>query len=415
MVTDIAITSLISYNNITSDKSWGIVRENLEKILPNYDKVRLLIKDVTLVNPCHLDNYMAILKMDNVILRFFGENDKYAETSKGICILMNIDTSKIEIEPKVVVEKESVQAKRNRTNMNRMLEKFTVDGKRAVFRISDTDINSITTIQAIKYAALKIYEDYKVTSMDIDFSNCNINESCFKNISELINSCRELGINIDIISDIEQVMKNITLSLKNSQGNDNSGALGRMKRNTVGILVKYKNSNGLDTFGRRGRGEIAFSRVAIFRGFDENDPNIIIIDTIHRDDYKTKVEKLVDNDFDEDVIDRLPFKTERIQVSEIGFYNETIGSTYNFLYPEQQKLDESSNTIIGINVDGTNIRRRMCMPERIKFILDEYGVKYNKSELEASIERNKAYLASLSDEESSKYVIDDSNNGMESI
>ena len=400
---DVEIRKLVPYDYIQDDNAWEIIKNNLQELLKTNDKVRVLVKGVTIVNPCNLNNYIDILKMDNVVIRFFGDNSKFADASLGKCILLKIDKSKIEVEPREVVKKESAQETRRRKRIEMTLEKFKVSDNKIIFYMHEdadgenkTSIDNINTLQAIRDGAKIMKDKTGINNIDIDFNKCKINDYCYKAVSDMIICCREEGINIDVVCDDQETMNKIAMSLKNSEGNvDKTSSIKKIKKNTVGILVKFKKSNGLDTFGRRGNGEVAFSRVAIFRGFDESDNKFIIIDTIHKDNFKTKMEVLVANDFNDDGIHNMTFKTEKIPVEEIGFYNQTIGSTYNFLYPEQQSLEEYTNTIIGINVDGTNIRKKMSLPERIKFILDEYDIKYNKSDLDTSIERNREYLVEL--------------------
>ena len=53
--------------------------------------------------------------------------------------------------------------------------------------------------------------------------------------------------------------------------------MGDLKKDTPGLLVKYKKSKAKDDFGREGKGEVISSRIAIYRGIKQGDKQSVFV------------------------------------------------------------------------------------------------------------------------------------------
>jgi hypothetical protein len=79
-------------------------------------------------------------------------------------------------------------------------------------------------------------------------------------------------------------------------------------------------------------------------------------------------------------------------MEQLGFQDVFIGLDYHFIEPIQQDISENRTIILGIDENGNNIKQSCTIPERMKYVFDDWGVDYNKEKLEEAIKKTRENL-----------------------
>ena len=89
---------------------------------------------------------------------------------------------------------------------------------------------------------------------------------------------------------------------------------------------------------------------------------------------------------DNESLKQLLFEDVSIPVSEFGMYNDFLGSKYHLITPVQNN-PEDSIMMFGVDSTGKITSTRMTIPERIKAVFDDWGIKYDTESLQSYIQK----------------------------
>lgn len=393
------LKELYQVDTISQDKGWKKIREKIDEI---HEPFLIDFTGINIIDPWSSIEFKQIIKETQVHMRFTN-NEELANRIKIMCIMDGSDPERVE---SVTVEKpreKTNEEKRIEKNGSNLLQYFDIADGKAVFTVSKkySQIQNNLTIDYINYAISELNRTQEIKDFLIDLNNVNIIDSVTEAVANMMvqHSLNGVEVKVDITN--EDAKKNIELHLHKvtNQTYDKAARFKAIKNSltpdTCGILIKYKKSRALDEFGRHGKGEVVSSRIAIFRGFKQNglDTPLMIVETYNNNYFYTKQHWAIDHD--NELLDKLHVETVEIKMDEIGFADMFLGTQYHFMLPIQQTKEESEMVIEDIDENGRNIRKKCTIPERMKIVFNDWGVKYNKEALEKSIIDTREHLDSL--------------------
>ena len=155
--------------------------------------------------------------------------------------------------------------------------------------------------------------------------------------------------------------------------------------NEVGILIKYKDSKAKDETGRFGHGEKQYCRVAILRDFDE-DTGKATFETFVNKTFYTQYHWQLEHD--NETLDNLDSELVRVDIAELGYKDFVSGTRYHFIRPKS--YNNNRYLVRYLDENNNNTKDHVSLARRIKLVMDDWGVDYNKVELDKIIEAESA-------------------------
>ena len=406
---EINFKEILAVDNISQEKSWMKVYEKLkdvtEDILINFDGVNV-------VEPWRFKTFQMLLtKNSHIYFKFTNKEDIVSKLHMS-CIINGVSTDRV---VSVIVKKEKEKTPEElkiEKKGKEIAEHFEIENNIATIKTYKlySQLHNGGTIAYIESAIKEINKDRGIKEFVIDLGNISVQLNVLKYLADLVVNYESYGIKIAIDTLSEQAGRDLKLFLhqcKNTVYTDKVKRLNKIKSaitaNTPGIFLRYKSSRALDEFGRQGKGEVVSSRVAIIRKIrvvcNKKNPTeedlrsariVVDIDTYNGDYFYTKMHWMLEHDNEE--LNKLQVERYEVDIEELGFCDDFIGSKYHFMLPIQKDEKESKTILIGLNEQGRNIKRICTIPERMKIVFDDWGVTYNKESLDRSIELTRKRL-----------------------
>ena len=430
------LKELYKVDTISQDKGWNRLLtaiEELEKTLDTEDKsIMIDFHGINIVNPWDFISFKQLINKNNVHMRFTN-CEELVNRIKMMFLLESLDENRVEnIEIEVPKEK-TLEEKRVDMYSAELIKYFDISDNEIYFKASKKydQLQNTNSILYIKSAIDKLIEAHEITRVVLDFDGIRVLNSVLEILANLIIEYASNGIDLNINIVDEEDYKNMGLFMHKATAKvyDEQGrfsVLSRIEREKPllgGILLTYKKSRALDEFGRSGRGEVISSRIALFAGIGPAGNNDKLIRTIlegkdEEEDKKDKKDKKIDSgvasrqvakfitfnnnyfctkvqwmvEHDNEMLEKLKFDIVEVSMEELGFGDYFLGSRYHFIEPIQKNGNEDVVIITGINENGSNERVKCNIPERMKIVFEDWGIKYNKNELEKAIRLTNEHL-----------------------
>lgn len=301
----------------------------------------------------------------------------------------NIETAVEKVAPKINKEVEILY--------NRFKENFNIENGKATIVLSDyiSQIGTTDTVEALRKAVEDFSREQGVTDFTFYTEFIGIETHLINTIALMVVELKQHSINLEIKSDDEEIQSllDTAVNLQKRVGLTERGKIDVitevLTKNCVGMLSTYKETKRKDLFGREGDGEVVVSRPAIFRGIQiENNTFYLVIDEYNGRNFVTKLDYALDNDGDEHT--GIKFERKRIHINEIGIEDEFIGSRYLFELPVQECIEDSIT--VYTTTEDTIETEEILFPEFLKKVFTDFGVAFDTSKLDQSIERSKERL-----------------------
>lgn len=394
------LKELYLVDTISQDKGWKKVREKVGEF---DDDILIDFTGINIVEPWNSLEFKQLLKETNVHM-LFTNNTETAKRIQIMCILDGLDHNRI-IDKSVEPPKEKTAAEKAIEQRGEaLIEYFKIDGDKAVFNVRDkySQVQNNSTIDYIDYAIRKLHKEKGIKEFTLIIRKMYIILNVIEILAEVMVKYESEGITLNVDVDNEEIKKNLELSLHKATNEkyDNKTRYKTIKNsitpNTCGMLIKYKKSRALDEFGRHGKGEVVSSRIAIFRGFkksSKSDVPLMVVETYNNNTFYTKQHWAVDHD--NEMSDGLESDIVEMKIDEVGFCDYFLGTQYHFLMPIQQSKEETQMVIEAFDENGRNIKKYCTIPERMKIVFDNWGIKYNKESLDEAILKTREFLDSL--------------------
>ena len=94
---------------------------------------------------------------------------------------------------------------------------------------------------------------------------------------------------------------------------------------------------------------------------------------------------------DGQILESLDVENLLIPIDDVGILDKFMGSRFHFAEPLQYEKEDSI-TLFDIGNDGKVVRVNATIPIRIKLVLDDWGIRYNKERLEHAIQETNKIL-----------------------
>lgn len=389
------VTQITRFNN----KAWEKLGQEVNKY--NED-VMLDFEGIELIEPWLNEEFKRFMADSRIHIKVYS-SENIKETIDVMCEIGGYKTGRVinedefitSVKPKNAVD-ERLQAMKNRFRNACEIEESN-NNVTLNINVSDAvdQLSSDKTIMAIE----EVINEYHQENSNINKAKLNI-ESMFiqQNIMEMLckvmDRLMQLGIEMCVVSDdIETTEKLMTYKLVNSHKSITEEfkikCFNEIEPLTVGMLTKYKETRGTDAFGRCGNGKPVLCRPAIYLGLG-NDNGVVVAQfrEYRYNTFCTREHYAVAHD--NDVHPGLEVVNTKVPLSRIGLADLFIGSLYHFNAAIQYGDSEDDYNIVHkVNEDGTVKTYKMLLPEYIKCVFDDFGVEYNKDELNKVIEENR--------------------------
>lgn len=394
---------ILPIDNISQEKSWMKVYEKLEGIT---EDIEINFDGVNVVEPWRFKAFQMLLTKNTHVYMTFTNKEDLVSRLHMSCIINGVSTDRVK---NIVVVKEKVKTPEElkiEKKGKELMTRFQIDSNNvATLKTYEiySQMHSGSTVSYIGSAIEQLNTEKEITEFIIDLGSISVQLNVLNHLADKIVQYESKGINIAVDTTDEEISKNIKLFLHQCKNNAYNDIVKRyekikaaIKSNTPGMFLRYKSSKALDEFGRHGKGEIVSSRIAIFRQIrivtnkkikneqDLRESKIMaVIDTYNNDYFYTKLHWMLEHDNEQ--LKRLPVDRYEVDISDLGFCDDFLGSRYHFMLPIQKDKKESVPVITGLNDEGRNIKKLCTIPERMKIVFDDWEVKYNEESLDNSI------------------------------
>lgn len=385
------LKELYNVDTISQDKGWKKVRQAVEEI---EEDIMIDFSSTNVIDPWQCAEFKQLLKNTRVHMRFVN-SESMVNKIKMMCIIDGLDANRIE---NIVVEipKEKTAEEKKIEQYGMALMSYFKDNEDGicVFNVSDRydQLQSTNTVNYIDFAIREINRTTGKDKFIIVLNKISVLSNVLRVLAQLIVDYESMGISLKIDTDNENSARELGLFIhiatnEKYTDEERENTFLKMAENTPGILIRYKKSKATDDFGRQGKGEVVSSRIAIYRGIKNGQA---IIDTYNNNYFYTKQHWMIEHDNEEPT--SLHCETEEIPMSEIGLCDIFLGSRTHFILPIQMSKEESKVVIVGVDDNDSNIKKLCTIPERMKIVFDDWGIKYNKEVLDKAIKDTKEAL-----------------------
>lgn len=406
------LKEIMCVDTISQNKSWKTLNDGIEELMKENPGEEITI-DFTGINIERAMDHEEFKKLiRNKALSFeFVNQEELVSTIKMFSLLENgVDMSKIHNTHIEKPKAETKEEKKVASFGKQMLESMYIDDKTGygmlnVDKIVTSMFNPLSC-KYVEYATTRFAAEHHNVEIVIDISNVEINDTCLDKLAQLVveSSKQDIVLHVNIKdSDSEtSIGKNYRLYLHKYYDtdyteDDKQQLFSQLAPGTVGIFTKYKTSKAVDDFGRLGKGEIVSAKIAVFRGLRSDCKSVAMFDTYSKVNFTTKTELYTEEDDEDDDVDmnNLKYVSVEAAISDIGYDKFFLGPKYHFSLPVAYDEQDTKTVIIGLDSDEHNIKKRLRLPERIKVVFDDWGVEYNKENLDKAIAKTNEILGRL--------------------
>lgn len=401
---EVSVKSIYNVDTISKNnqKPWVKLMEYMRTEVAEGEDIMFDFKGIDVIQPWSTNEFKMFMQDTRVHLRLWCS----ANTVNSInimCTLNNMSDNRafnqeIQVAKKLTKEEQAVI--RMADQLQEYFKEYDGVPVLEVFRRFD-QIGVYVTVNYIQAGIQKYIDKCKEQGIShdkikVEAKGIAIQSSVIEAITQMVGLFSKEGVEIDFHSDDEEVMNKIGMYQSLSKNNivSESDKIKTIKLSLhpgkVGMLVKYRDSKAVDEFGRSGKGKPISCRVAIYMGM-KRDGNIIGVcfNTYNGNTFYTHTHWSIEHDHE--YLDKLDVEELFIPISQFGMYNEFLGSRYHLLTPVQTR-EEDSMVMFGLDDMGKVTRTKMTIPERIKAVLDDFGVDYEVETLQAYIQRTKEVL-----------------------
>lgn len=404
-----AFKELYAVDRISQNKGWIKLREALDA-LDTKDDILIDFTGINVSDPWDCPDFINILKNPKLHM-LFKNKDELVTRIKMTCILNGAYPDNIE---NIEIEKP-----KEKTAEEKKIEQYG-EGLRQIFGADErypgalvidlgkkyTQLHNTATINYLKYAIDKLHEETGQTHYIAIVGKTNILDNVLELLANIIVKYKSQGIVLEVDLDNPDAETKIGLYLHKATAKVYSidEKIKFVKEHLVkggmpGILIRYKKSRSLDNFGRYGKGEVISSRIAIIRGMEYRSKDhtpVIVVESYNNDYFFTGQHWLIEHDNEQ--LQSVRVDKLEISLDELGFLDSFLGSTYHFMEPIPLDDTDNCKVIVAIDEDGKNVIRSCTLPERMKYVFDDWGIEYNDKYLDGCIEKtaelqNKGYTS----------------------
>lgn len=393
-----AFKELYAVDRISQNKGWVKLREALDA-LDTEDDILIDFTGINVSDPWDCPDFINILKNPKLHM-LFRNKDELVTRIKMTCILNGAYPDNIE---NIEIEKP-----KEKTAEERKIEQYG-EGLRQLFSEDErypgalvidlgkkyTQLHNTATLNYLKYAIEKLHEETGQTHYIAIIGKTNILDNVLELLANIIVKYKSQGIVLEVDLDNPDAETKIGLYLHKATAKvyTDKEKIDFIKSHLgnggmPGILIRYKKSRSLDDFGRYGKGEVISSRIAVLRGLEfrskDNIP-VIIVESYNNDYFFTRQHWLIEHDNEQ--LQSIRVDKLEISLDEFGFLDSFLGSTYHFMEPIPFDSTDNCRIIVAIDEDGKNVIRSCTLPERMRFVFDDWGIEYNDRYLDDCIEK----------------------------
>lgn len=399
LVKDLYRVDTISRQN---NEAWRILMEKLNSI----DKdsgVLFDFKGIDVIEPWLNDMFKKLIRDERVHMKLYSSEVtvntinmacKLGGMKGGRVVNENVTSNRISVKDRVVLKE-----------IKDIVKYFRSDEGVEVLEIYKkySQLGAINTIPLLNNAIRFHVNNTGIRNIIIDTGGIDVSLNIVELLIDMIINMRSDGIAMDIVSKNKDVVSRIELYKhleysKDMSVKDKYSAVNRvLSIKTVGMLMRYKKSKAVDRFGRYGKGEPVSCRVAIYNGMEIGDAGIKLkFKTFNGDRFYTHEHWALENDGEE--LEKLIENDVEVPIDEVGILDEFLGSKYHFMLPIQCNKEDSTVMYV-VNDEGGVTHIEAIIPVRIKMVLDDWGIEYNKDKLDRVIEETKKILGRIEEEE----------------
>lgn len=390
------LKELYNVDTLSQDKGWKKVQQAIEGI---EEDIMIDFSSTNVIDPWQCSEFKQLLRKSNVHMRFVNE-ESIVNRIKMMCIIDGLDASRIENVVVEIPKEKTAEEKKIESYGNLLIPLFNIDENNvAVFNAKDKydQLQSTNTVNYIDFAIREIHKVQSINKFIIRLNQISVLTNVTRVFAKLIVDYQEIGIELTIDTDNDDIAKDLGLFIHLAT-NEKYTVQAREDKfralapNTAGMLIRYKKSKATDDFGRQGKGEVVSSRIAIFKGIKEGTEGdaVAVIDTYNSNYFYTKQHWMVEHDNEE--LDKLECDTVEIPMEEIGLCDLFLGSRTHFIMPVQRASEENQIVIVDVDEEGRNIKQMCTIPERMKIVFDDWGIKYDVESLNKAINETKTNL-----------------------
>lgn len=393
----IIVKEVIGVDTISNgnNKPWDRILEYMESI-ESSEIIEFDFKGVEVYNPFGSDSFKKLLSKPNFGMTIHS-NEKLVDSIKLMCVMNNQDDTRVKGVKPVVVHIETEEEKKIKKTAQDLQKYFVQDNdNHSTFNICDRyDQIGVPITVSYMYESIRIYsESTGIKDIKVYTKRMIIQPSVVDLVAKLIDDMQEFNIKLTIVSDDKDIQDKIGMY----RGLVESGCTGgddrynvmkeKLVTNKVGIILKYKEGRAKDEFGRYGKGEVVSSRVAIFKEFIQKDGICAKMHVFSNNKFYTKMHWYLEHDSEN--LKSVEYEELIIPIEQLGVYNDFIGTKYHFSTAVQYQADD----VIMYHIDSTGkvIGQPYTIPERIKAVLDDFNMDYDKESLEAYIQATNEIL-----------------------
>lgn len=388
------VTQISSHNN----EPWVRLLKLVEQI---DDEVMLDFEGIRLIEPWHNVLFRKLLGTKKVYLKLYM-SEKEAKTIELMCRLSKEDLPTgrvINVEDEIPadaipqVRDKSVDILKERISkgVKRVRGKVIID-----LTVAVDQLGSVKTVQALQELVQELAKKERVKVFEVHVGDMFIQENIIEYLAKVIGEFLEKGIEFFVISDDDETMGKLGLyqqfaHTKNLTPEEKIKIIkSTITPYTVGMLSRFKETRKLDAFGRCGEGKPVECKVALYLGIDDNLRVYFYVFDVRT--FNTRMQYALDHDGAE--LPGLTGKQVAIPINDLGFYTEFLGRLYSFNRPIQYSLDDYI-TVYELKEEGGFTSKKVTLPEYIRMVLNDHGVRYNEADLLQAIVMTKRYLEEL--------------------
>lgn len=382
----------ISQNNDNAwEKLMAVAEEETGDILFNF-------KGIEIKNPWNNDKFNEFLKNERVHLKLYFAEET-ANTIDLVCKLGNLKPGRVINEgviAKPVVEKVDTGIERLGVELQDYFKINNNVAELELFRRFD-QANNVRTVKYIEKAIEILRENNReITEIVINTGRMSVHSQVIELLLYGILEYAKEGLRVTLNSQSKDVSNNINLHRNKIMSKD-MGIEDKIKvvkscvpKLMVGMLARYKRSRAKDEFGRYGGGKLVSNRAAIYRGMTKRNGEVCLgFTTFNGNTFFPRQHWALENDGQ--ILESLDVENLLIPINDVGILDKFMGSRFHFAEPLQYEKEDSI-TLFDIGNDGKVVRVYATIPMRIKLVLDDWGIGYNKERLEHGIRETNRIL-----------------------
>lgn len=348
--------------------------------------------------------FQRFFRNENIRIRVYSSGN-VKNTIDVWCKLSGVSCGRIENKDILYIDEHKKEEPTKVNSLTTRVYGATIvneENKTADIMICNTvgQIGSEATIKAIDETVLKLYQEAGISKFNLEAGMLFIQQDAAQLLATLIMRLRADGIILELHHDDPKVLDSIHLYI-NTAGTENLSGLQRaklftqcIKKNSIGLLTKYKESKGKDAFGRMGKGEVTYCKPAIFRGLVIKDTEYsVVIDEYDVSTFMTKLNYALEHDNQEHPnakSGRLKHTRRSIKIKDIGVEDLFVGAQFHFNRPVQKDIEDCMAVYKA--VDGKITTVMQTIPEFLKDAARDFNLNLDYDELDKAIAETRQCL-----------------------